>query len=133
MNNHITMYNRRTKLSTGTLCALQQTDPSCHSLGFKFAIICSGYISAVPEHRALLLELSQEDGSKISIPSLHIFSSGQGGTDRQIPHDESTKLLNCFSDMTSKCILHDNGHLIPGDRATAEKVKEFLTQFCCDI
>lgn len=42
---------------------------------FKFAVICSGYVSPVPEHAALLERCRQRGG--IHLPSVHIFGTGE--------------------------------------------------------
>lgn len=65
--------------------------------GVRFAILCSGYRSPVPEHLRLLDAASAAGG--VALPSLHIYGAARGPSgqgDRQVSPDESAALAACF-------------------------------------
>jgi predicted sulfurtransferase/predicted esterase len=90
---------------------------------FKFVIICSGYISAVPEHRVALNEWRDQGG--VPLPSLHLYTA-DAEADRQIVPSESTALWECFQPQQRTLLRHGNGHLIPSTKAAAARVLHFL-------
>ena len=64
----------------------------------RFAVLCSGYRSALPAHRALLDAAAVAGG--VALPSLHLCgapAAGPGKGDRQISPDESLALADCFA------------------------------------
>lgn len=104
------------------LCALKQAGKIPQD-SFQFAVIASGYVSPVDEHRELLSLIG-----KIQVPSLHIFSVS--GDDRQIGVEASKDLLSKFDRTTSCCVRHNLGHIIPSTKSYVEEYKAFLSQYC---
>lgn len=90
---------------------------------FRFAILCSGYVSPVREHEKLLYEWRRVGG--IPLPSLHIFGSGMN--DRQISPDYSKELLACFKPDMASVVQHDLGHLIPATAHVTKQMRTFLS------
>ena len=95
---------------------------------FKFVIICSGYRSAVPEHRDCLESWKQSGG--VPMPSLHIYGASQ--LDRQISQLDSEGLVESFIEQDKMVIRHDSGHLIPSSREITFQISEFIKSACID-
>lgn len=87
-------------------------------LGFRFVILCSGFVPNLPE-------LGQ---GLINCPSLHIFGR-DGGKDRQIDTQASRDLASLFEDGCSVIIEHDSGHIIPTRSPYIDDIKMFLQRF----
>lgn len=87
-------------------------------LGFRFVILCSGFVPNLPE-------LGQ---GLINCPSLHIFGR-DGGKDRQIDTQASRDLASLFGDGCSVIIEHDSGHIIPTRSPYIDDIKMFLQRF----
>ncbi|GMH44089.1 hypothetical protein BSKO_12023 [Bryopsis sp. KO-2023] len=114
----------------GTLCALKQIGAIPEN-SFRFAILASGYLSSVGEHRALMESLGS-----IQVSSLHIFGSDRSvndsntcGGDRQISVDLSEALLRCFERSSARAVRHNQGHIIPHAKTYIAEYKAFLSQF----
>ena len=97
----------------------------------RFAIICSGYISASPGHEALLRRCREAGG--VRLPSLHVFGGGGGeggGDDRQVGPEESAALMACFDPRLRSLLRHGGGHVVPSTRAAVARMRDFLLQQC---
>lgn len=96
------------------LLAMEQNNEI--KLGFRFAILFSGFLSLSSVHahyRCITLE----------IPTLHIYGTG----DQVVAHDKSEKLKSMFSD--SQVIAHGGGHFVPPLSKYKEVFSAFLEKF----
>ncbi|KAH7277418.1 hypothetical protein KP509_39G049900 [Ceratopteris richardii] len=94
------------------------------SIKFRFAILCSGFISPASEMQDLMAHVSLP----LKCPSLHIYADS-GGHDRQIVNTDSMQLKALFDPGTAMVLTHNLGHILPSHRDDMEKVKQFLSQF----
>ncbi len=88
----------------------------------RFAILCSGYPSPVPEHKQLL-----EDTGHIRMPSFHTI--GSEALDHQISPEEGLGLAEWFCAEGRQVVCHRGGHTIPVNRATMDQCRAFLANF----
>lgn len=92
--------------------------------GLKFVILGSGFVSPAEEHQLMLRQTSP-----IMIPSLHLYASGKGSSDRQIQQQLSEDLMQLFDPATRQLVVHSSGHLIPCNRNVVDQFEEFLNNF----
>lgn len=113
--------------SQGAAIAAAMAATECKSRNlskrFKFVVMCSGYISAVPEHCVALNSWRDQGG--VPLPSLHVYTA-DAEADRQIVPSESTALWECFQPRQRTLLRHGNGHLIPSTKAAAARFLHFL-------
>lgn len=107
------------------LAALECQRP-VESRRFNFVILCSGYISALPDHRELLQNWQAAGG--IPLPSMHVFGAGQ--QDRQVGESDSEDLMQCFKTELVRVLRHEAGHLIPATRQATAQMAEFIASVC---
>ncbi|CAM8899728.1 unnamed protein product [Rhodiola kirilowii] len=101
---------------TALLCARRET--LSKEIGFRFAILCSGFG----------VQLSEVKQGSLNCPSLHIYGSDQG-KDRQIAKQRSRDLAALFEEGCSEVIQHDSGHIIPTRSPYIDQIKAFLQRF----
>jgi len=89
---------------------------------FRFAILCSGYVAAVPVAQEALHTWQQTGG--IPIPSLHIY--GENASDGQVSEDDYSQLLEAFSPRERVVLRHPGGHFIPSDKESVQQIAAFL-------
>jgi Serine hydrolase (FSH1) len=92
----------------------------------KFAILCSGYPSPLPEHAGLLRRIG-----RINLPSLHI--SGSDDRDRQMSKENACSLADWFTSEGRFVLHHEGGHTVPSNRLIMDKCREFLGRFCQQV
>ena len=134
------------------LCA-QQQQPAAVSMqarrrwhrprpSLRFAILCSGYPSAAPEHRAMHAEVGP-----LQLPTLHVFGSHAAQTrrpqvtmipaairlqhsaptcDQQVSTAASRQLLDLCEQRLCHVVEHSNGHIIPVDKRCIQRFRTFL-------
>ncbi|EFN56380.1 hypothetical protein CHLNCDRAFT_57621 [Chlorella variabilis] len=92
----------------------------------RFAILCSGYRSPLPEHRRVLKAAAAAGGA--ALPTLHIYGTGTAGwgEDRQIGAQHSAELADCFDPTQRFVVRHAGGHVIPASKAVAGRLHDFL-------
>lgn len=121
--------------AAAAMCALQQEMMSCNSetsvrpmpawQPLKFALLCSGYPSPVPEHVNLLERIT-----KIQMPSLHI--SGSDERDSQMSKANACALADLFSSDSRLVLHHEGGHTVPSNRLLVTHCKDFLVRAMCE-
>ena len=97
---------------------------------FKFVVLCSSYLSAVPEHQLLLQHWrrSCKEGSGIPLPSLHVYgiTAGDGGGGCE---PDCKAVWECF-DASKRVLLRQGSgaHMqtIPRSKAATARVAEFI-------
>lgn len=105
--------------------------PSPATGSLRFAILCSGYRSPLPEHRDLLAAAAAAGGARL--PSLHIYGRrGGAGGDRQVSPDECAALVDCFDAAQRQVVQHSGGHVIPSSGEVAAALHAFLLQQCVE-
>jgi hypothetical protein len=92
-------------------------------IGFRFVVLCSGFVSPCAAHRQLLQDLAP-----VRLPSLHIFGSNEGG-DRQIRHELSQELAALFDKEHKQLLIHPSGHYIPCSKDIICEIGRFLSKF----
>ena len=92
---------------------------STYHWSFRFAMLCSGYVSKCPALTSVL-----ELVGPLAVPSLHVF--GTSDEDRQVFEPESRALVAVFDPTTSQVMAHDKGHIIPSTRSDVAKYTEFF-------
>jgi pimeloyl-ACP methyl ester carboxylesterase len=97
----------------GLLSAVQQSGSAPPQFRFDFAVMVSGFTSNLPQHTDLLRH-------KLTIPSLHVI----GRSDVIVPRKDSLRLADRFANPL--IIEHSGGHIVPGHRAVAEPIAQFL-------
>lgn len=105
-----------------SMAAFECMAATSNTARFKFVILCSGYMAAVPKHRAALTEWRNKGG--VPLPSLHVYTATE--FDRQIVPSESEALWECFQPRRRALLRHSNGHLIPATRAAAARILDFI-------
>ena len=95
----------------------------CPDLGFRFVVVCSGFVSPCAAHQQLMQKLAP-----LQIPSLHICGSSEGG-DRQITHARSQELASLFDDECKQLLIHPSGHHIPCSKDVTSEIVRFLGKF----
>jgi fermentation-respiration switch protein FrsA (DUF1100 family) len=101
---------------TGLLAALRESPRAPRGLDFRFAVMVGGFTSFLPQHADLFPR-------PLAIPSVHVI----GRSDGVVPRPDSLKLAGRFADPL--VLEHSGGHVIPGNRAVAEPIAQFLTRF----
>lgn len=108
-----------------SLCVLSESIPQANnSINFRFAILCSGFVSPACE----LQDLMSCTSLPLNCPSLHIFAESTG-RDNQIVNEDSMQLASMFNSENSVVLTHNMGHIVPSHRENVDKVKIFLNQF----
>ena len=107
-------------LSSSRLSQLFLTDVSFLS-SLDFVILISGFIPRDP----VLRPLFTQDYPALSVPSLHVFGSG----DDAVLSDESAQLVLCFDAATSRTFKHSGGHYVPSDAPARAQYEEFIKSF----
>jgi pimeloyl-ACP methyl ester carboxylesterase len=97
----------------GLLSAVQQRASAPPQFRFDFTVMVSGFTSDVPQHADLLRH-------KLTTPSLHVI----GRSDVIVPRKDSLRLADRFANPL--IIEHPGGHIVPGHRAVAEPIAQFL-------
>lgn len=93
------------------------------SLPFRFAVLCSGYLSRAAENRQTLHRIGS-----ISLPSLHVF--GRKDADQQVGASESAALEVAFDPTSAVAAEHKSrGHYLPADKQSLLTYRKFLRQF----
>ena len=133
------------------LCAQQQQQqqqqqqllaPAKAATSLRFAILCSGYPSAAPEHKAMHAEIGP-----LQLPTLHMFGShaaqnqataGHNDScshplqqpvrtcDQQVSTVASRQLLDLCEQRLCHVVEHSNGHMIPVDKRCIQRLRTFL-------
>eukprot|EP00884_Botryococcus_braunii_P022116 jgi/Botrbrau1/8589/Bobra.0380s0010.1 len=106
------------------ICALQMEALTSSSTNLdweplKFAILCSGYPSPLPEHASLLQRIGC-----IQMPSLHISGSDQ--RDRQMSKRNACSLADWFSLENRLVLHHEGGHTVPSNRLLMDQCRNFF-------
>lgn len=109
---------------TAMLCRLLTDDSlgvykqKYDAIKFRFAILVAGFKSGQTQHAKFF---SKE--TKCFLPTMHVI----GDTDKVIPCDLSTELLDCFENPS--VFRHSGGHFVPVNADAKNSFVEFLNKF----
>lgn len=99
------------------------SDPAAGLLSFRFAVLCSGYLSRAPEHERWQTNYT----GHLTLPSLHVY--GTKAKDRQISTAENGALAAVFCDSERSVVTHEFGHVIPTGKQYVAQYRRFLQRF----
>jgi hypothetical protein len=101
------------------------TSAGAVQLGFRFAILASGYPAAGQQAQQLL-----RAAEPLALPSLHVYSGDSG--DRQVGGEASGALEALFDAGSRWVVRHQSGHLLPTARTYVATYRQFLQQHMGD-